>query len=251
MTSFLDKPTMTKFYYLRNKNKHPRVTICLMAWEDEGGTVSYTRGVALCSDAEMPVKAVGRRIARSRAIKAHHHQGDGDYYNNSGLTYGLFWRRVVEPLGRRHGVYPCYKSRQVYVLTDLEKKLVEKKAETIKKRRPMLPARPVVVCLCGSTKFKEVFTRAQLEETLAGNIVLTIGCNMRSDKDIFGHLPPDEFARVKLRLDHLHFRKIEMADEVLILNVGGYIGLSTCDELNYARVLGKRVRFLEETEPCV
>lgn len=46
--------------------------------------------------------------------------------------------------------------------------------------------KPTIVCLCGSTKFKDEFTRAQLEETLAGKIVLTIGCNMKSDNDIFG-----------------------------------------------------------------
>lgn len=106
--------------------------------------------------------------------------------------------------------------------------------------------RPLIVCLCGSTKFKDAFTKAQLEETLAGKIVLTIGCNMKSDQEIFGSMSPKEFEETKRKLDQLHFRKIEMADEVLILNVGGYIGLSTCDELNYARALGKRVRWLEE-----
>jgi hypothetical protein len=108
--------------------------------------------------------------------------------------------------------------------------------------------RPIVVCLCGSTKFKDAFTKAQLEETMAGKIVLTIGCNMKSDQEIFGHMSPQEFADTKRKLDQLHFRKIEMADEVLILNVDGYIGLSTCDELNYARALGKTVRFLEGTK---
>ena len=106
--------------------------------------------------------------------------------------------------------------------------------------------RPTIVCLCGSTKFKDAFTKAQLEETLAGKIVLTIGCNMKSDQEIFGHMSPKEFASTKRTLDQLHFRKIEMSDEILILNVNGYIGLSTCDELNYARALDKRVRFLEE-----
>jgi hypothetical protein len=106
--------------------------------------------------------------------------------------------------------------------------------------------RPLIVCLCGSTKFKDAFTQAQLQETLAGKIVLTIGCNMKSDQEIFGHMSPEEFATTKRALDQLHFRKIEMANEVLILNVDGYIGLSTCDELNYARALNKHIRFLEE-----
>ena len=106
---------------------------------------------------------------------------------------------------------------------------------------------PTIVCLCGSTKFKDAFTKAQLEETLAGKIVLTIGCNMKSDQEIFGHLSPEQFAATKGALDQLHFRKIELADEVLILNVGGYVGLSTCDELNYAKALNKKIRWLEES----
>lgn len=51
----------------------------------------------------------------------------------------------------------------------------------------------------------------------------------------------------KARLDELHLRKIDLADEVLILNVGGYIGESTRRELAYAQSLGKSVRFLEDS----
>lgn len=105
--------------------------------------------------------------------------------------------------------------------------------------------RPVVVCLCGSTRFGEAFRAANLRETLAGRIVLTIGCDMRSDAEIFSDLPAEELVRIKADLDALHLRKIELADEVLVLNVGGYIGQSTRAELAYARQLGKRVRFLE------
>jgi hypothetical protein len=47
-------------------------------------------------------------------------------------------------------------------------------------------------------------------------------------------------------LDELHKRKIDLADEVLILNVGGYIGDSTRSELEYARAKGKVIRWLEE-----
>lgn len=106
------------------------------------------------------------------------------------------------------------------------------------------PRRPIVVCLCGSTRFSQAFQDANLRETLAGNIVLSIGCDMRSDVDIFGHLPADELERIKAQLDELHLRKIDMADEVLILNVGGYIGESTARELAYAQKHGKIVRFL-------
>jgi hypothetical protein len=105
--------------------------------------------------------------------------------------------------------------------------------------------RPTIVCLCGSTRFSHAFQEANLHETLAGRIVLSIGCDMRSDVDIFGPLPADELTAIKARLDKLHLRKIDLADEVLILNVGGYIGESTARELAYARQQGKRVRFLE------
>ncbi len=106
--------------------------------------------------------------------------------------------------------------------------------------------RPIIVCLCGSTRFKNEFVRQNLKETLSGKIVLSIGCDMKTDDEIFGHLSPEELSDTKRRLDELHFRKIELADEVLILNVDGYIGESTNNELNYAKKLNKYIRFLEE-----
>ena len=105
--------------------------------------------------------------------------------------------------------------------------------------------KPVVVCLCGSTRFWREFQRASLRETLAGRIVLSIGAASGTDDEDFGNLPKHEYNRVKTLLDELHLRKIDLADEVLILNVGGYIGESTTRELKYARVAGKLVRFLE------
>ena len=105
--------------------------------------------------------------------------------------------------------------------------------------------RPTIVCLCGSTRFWREFQRVSLEESLAGRIVLSLGSVVGSDADLFGHLPPEEFARVKAQLDQLHLQKVELADEVLILNVGGYIGESTRRERDHALRLGKRVRYLE------
>jgi len=105
---------------------------------------------------------------------------------------------------------------------------------------------PRIVCLCGSTRFSDAFRAANLRETLAGNIVLTIGCDMRSDAEVFAGYSEEQLAEVKKKLDELHLRKIDMADEVLILNVDGYIGESTRRELAYARAHGKTVRWLEE-----
>lgn len=102
-----------------------------------------------------------------------------------------------------------------------------------------LKPRPKIVCLCGSTRFSGAFREANLRETLAGRIVLTVGCDFKSD-DGLGLTEAD-----KSRLDTLHLRKIDLSDEVLILNVGGYIGDSTRRELDYARAADKLVRFLE------
>ncbi len=102
--------------------------------------------------------------------------------------------------------------------------------------------RPVVVCLCGSTRFLEAFRATELKETLAGKIVLTIGCDTKSDDML--NLPPG----TKEMLDTLHLRKLDLCDEAYILNVGGYIGESTRRELNYAVQNGKIVRFLELKE---
>lgn len=105
--------------------------------------------------------------------------------------------------------------------------------------------KPTVVCLCGSTRFGNAFAKANLEETLAGRIVLSIGCNMKSDSELFGSMSGEDLKRIKTNLDDLHKRKIDLADEILVLNVGGYIGDSTRSEIEYAKSHGKNIRWLE------
>ena len=109
--------------------------------------------------------------------------------------------------------------------------------------RTMTPERPTIVCLCGSTRFIEAFRSANLHETIAGKIVLSIGCDTKSDTDLLalGELTEE----AKAALDELHKRKIDLADEVLVLNVGGYVGSSTRSEIEYARLHGKPLRWLE------
>lgn len=105
--------------------------------------------------------------------------------------------------------------------------------------------RPVIVCLCGSTRFYKAFQQANYEETMKGNIVLSVGFYPHAQEEMHGEqvgVTPDQ----KAALDELHLRKIDLADEVVILNVGGYIGSSTRSELQYAVEHGKRVRFLED-----
>jgi len=104
---------------------------------------------------------------------------------------------------------------------------------------------PTVVVLCGSTRFGEAFRDANFNETMAGHIVLSIGCNMKSDDDLFGHLSERRKEQIKNKLDELHLRKIDLADEVLVLNVGGYIGESTRREIQYAERVRKPIRYLE------
>jgi hypothetical protein len=107
----------------------------------------------------------------------------------------------------------------------------------------ILPAdTPRIVCLCGSTRFADAYLAAQRDETLAGRIVLSVG--------LLGHREGLDMAgSVKAALDKLHLRKIDLADEILVLNVGGYVGESTAREIIYARANGKPVRWLEPEQP--
>jgi len=100
--------------------------------------------------------------------------------------------------------------------------------------------KPKIICLCGSTKFKKEFIRANFEETMKGNIILTVGWFSHHDAKIY-HLSKKE----KQMLDKLHFRKIDLADEILVLNIGGYIGWSTRNEINYAKSLNKIIKYKE------
>lgn len=100
-----------------------------------------------------------------------------------------------------------------------------------------------IVCLCGSTRFYKEYTEINLAETLAGNIVLSIGAAVASDDTHFGHLLQAERDEIKRKLDELHLDKIAMADEVYVINKHGYIGESTAREIAHARALGKPIRW--------
>lgn len=137
--------------------------------------------------------------------------------------------------------------------------------------------RPRIVCLCGSTRFYEAFQRANYEETMAGRIVLSVGHYPNAPDDAHCEklgCTPEE----KAKLDELHKRKIDLADEVLVLNPlcrvcpkcgsvwrhdrirvevcgcghdisgippAGYVGESTRSEVEYAKKLGRPIRWLE------
>jgi hypothetical protein len=96
----------------------------------------------------------------------------------------------------------------------------------------------------------DAFFEVGWQETLAGKIVLSVGvCKHTECMEDGGHGAEFLGPEVVAALDELHFRKIDLADEVMILNVDGYIGESTRNELEYARSIGKRIRFLEEPSP--
>jgi hypothetical protein len=102
---------------------------------------------------------------------------------------------------------------------------------------------PRIVCLCGSTRFYGKFRSANLQLTLAGQIVLSIGCDTKSDGDLAAAGEMD-LETVKDSLDRLHRHKIAMADYVLVVSdETGYFGDSTAGEIRYAVSLGKPVEF--------
>lgn len=106
---------------------------------------------------------------------------------------------------------------------------------------------PDVVTLCGSTRFMDQFFKSGWEETLKGNIVLSVGVVVRDEK-LSSQLPNDHLGEhfgVKDLLDEIHFRKIDLSDAILVLNVDGYIGKSTQREMAYAIATHCDIRFLE------
>ena len=103
-----------------------------------------------------------------------------------------------------------------------------------------------VITLCGSTKFKEAFIEAQKQLTLEGNIVISVGLFGHSgDSEVWENMDEGTMTATKAMLDDMHKRKIDMADEIFVINVGGYIGDSTRSEIEYATRLGKTIRYLE------
>ncbi|SDA68351.1 hypothetical protein SAMN02910275_02117 [Butyrivibrio sp. INlla18] len=103
-----------------------------------------------------------------------------------------------------------------------------------------------VVTLCGSTRFKDEFMEAQKRLTLEGNIVISVGLFGHSgDREVWENMDEGTLTKTKEMLDDMHKRKIDMADSIYVINVGGYIGDSTRSEIEYAKSHSKEVRYLE------
>lgn len=93
-----------------------------------------------------------------------------------------------------------------------------------------------VITLCGSTRFKDEFMAVQKKLTLEGNIVISLG--------VFAHSGDIISNEEKIMLDEMHKCKIDMSDEIFVINVDGYIGDSTRAEIEYAKLCGKKIRFM-------
>jgi len=104
--------------------------------------------------------------------------------------------------------------------------------------------RPEVVTLCGSTRFRDEFISEQRRLTLEGKIVISVG--------LFGHLEElnigtdNSPTEVKIMLDELHKRKIDLSDSIHVIDVDGYIGRSTKSEIDYAEAFGIPVTYMSK-----
>ena len=119
-----------------------------------------------------------------------------------------------------------------------------KTAELTRKELGRGEGSPKIICLCGSSRFIESFAVLAWEFEKEGHI--TLGLHYLPPS--YSTKVPDHIAEaegVSRQMDELHLRKIDLADEVFVINVNGYIGESTAREIKYAEGLGKPVKYLE------
>lgn len=96
-----------------------------------------------------------------------------------------------------------------------------------------------IITLCGSIKFKDEFMKVQEKLTLDGNIVLT--------PNFFKSIKKEDIdEKTKKMLDEMHKQKIDMSDEIYVINFRGYIGESTKSEIEYAKTKDKKISYIED-----
>lgn len=101
-----------------------------------------------------------------------------------------------------------------------------------------------VITLCGSTRFKEEFYQIQKELTLKEYIVISVGLfGHAGDEEVWENMDEGTITKIKIMLDDMHKRKIDMADEIFVIDVDGYIGESTKSEINYAKEHNKPITY--------
>ncbi len=98
-----------------------------------------------------------------------------------------------------------------------------------------------VITLCGSLRFKETFMKVAEELEFLGNCVLTVIYPTKEDKDAY---TKEEMEM----MDRMHKVRIKMSDAIYVINVNGYIGMSTKSEIEYAKKLGKEILYYQESE---
>lgn len=102
-----------------------------------------------------------------------------------------------------------------------------------------------IITLCGSTRFKDEFERVQKKLTLKEYIVISVGLfGHAGDGEVWEGMSEDTLTETKKMLDDMHKRKIDMADEIFVVNPGGYIGSSTWSEIRYAFMTDKKISSL-------
>ncbi len=92
-----------------------------------------------------------------------------------------------------------------------------------------------IITLCGSLKFKKEIMEIAEKMALKGNCILT---------PVYPVL--ENYKRTAKQLKKLkeeHFKRIELADAILVVNVNNYIGDSTNLEIEYAKKLGKEILY--------
>lgn len=98
-----------------------------------------------------------------------------------------------------------------------------------------------IVCYCGSLRVAlDAFKKAEYESVIDGHVALLPCCMFVDIQREYG-----AESDYKIKGDELHKRKIDICDEVFVLNVGGYIGTSTHEEILYAKKIGKPIKYLE------
>ena len=141
----------------------------------------------------------------------------------------------------KDALWKSYSVEKEARLSECQRMLIVINALSEESTAPMtgIGKRMKVIILCGSTRFKEQFLEQQKRLTLEGNVVISVG--------LFGHSGDEEVWKpgTKEMLDKMHLQKIDMADEIFVINVGGYIGESTRREIAHAEQTGKPVRYLE------
>ncbi len=149
----------------------------------------------------------------------------------------LLVQQVAEAEAQRQASFGYEPSIEDYIIAGIAKGEQMERERIADYSDPSIVEKTVkVICLCGSTRFIKEFQDQYGRLTDEGYIVLTVG------RVVPQHEQPCER---KAKLDELHLRKIDLADEVLVLNIGGYIGESTRNEINYAESKGKPVMYLE------